>query len=213
MSISRSRISQITHSKLHRAVNMKLYKIAIAIIFLLAIVSCKTPNISSSPRPSSWAKKGALPSFHNLYQVDENLYRSEQPTRRGMLLLDSMGIKTIVNLRKTRDDIDEAKNTRLTLKRIPINAWRISYQNVVASMKAIRDSKRPALVHCLHGSDRTGCIVAAYRMTYCGWTKAEAIMEFRAGGFGYHEKTFPNILRLLNTMDVEQLKKDIAVKE
>jgi tyrosine-protein phosphatase SIW14 len=79
-------------------------------------------------------------------------------------------------------------------------------------LKVIIKSEKPVLLHCKHGSDRTGCIVAAYRMAISGWTKEEAIREFREGGFGYHENWYPNILRLINSMDIEQLKKDINKK-
>jgi len=51
--------------------------------------------------------------------------------------------------------------------------------------------------------------MAAYRIIKCGWTKEEAIKELREGGFGYHEKAYPNIIRLVNSLDIEKLKKDI----
>jgi tyrosine-protein phosphatase SIW14 len=65
------------------------------------------------------------------------------------------------------------------------------------------------LLHCKQGSDRTGYIVAAYRMAVMNWTKEEAIREFKKGGYGYHEAAFPNIVRLLEALDIERLKLDI----
>jgi len=90
-----------------------------------------------------------------------------------------------------------------------MNAWTISYTDIVAGMRVIKSAKKPALVHCKHGADRTGCIVAIYRIVNCGWTRENAIKEFRYGGFHYHEKSFPNILQLLETVDIAQLKKDL----
>src|SRR5271168_619770 len=44
----------------------------------------------------------------------------------------------------------------------------------------------PIFVHCLHGSDRTGCIVALWRITH-GWTVAEALDEMKAFGNSWIE--------------------------
>lgn len=184
----------------------------ILIFFLSVIFGCKTPKGTVFVRESNWAQKVSLNGFDNLYKIDEVLYRSEQPNSAGMTLLDSMGIKTIVNVRNIKTDDHEAKKTGLKLIHIPINTWTISYEEVVITMKAIMNAKTPMLIHCKHGSDRTGCIVAVYRMVKCGWSKEEAIREFRTGGFGFHEKCFPNILKLLNSINIEQIKKDIESK-
>lgn len=176
---------------------------------LILITGCKTTNIIINNNLPDWANKIETKELNNLYKIDDNLYRSEQPDRKGMKYLESVGIKTIINLRDKKTDNHEAKHTKLELKHIPINTWTISYEDIVNSMKAINSSNKPVLIHCLHGSDRTGCIAAVYRMTNCGWTKEEAIKEFLEGGFGYHEKWFPNILELLNGIDIEKLKEDI----
>jgi len=42
----------------------------------------------------------------------------------------------------------------------------------------------PVLVHCLAGLHRTGLMTAIYRMEYEGWSRAEAVRELRANGFG-----------------------------
>jgi len=148
-------------------------------------------------------------SFGNLYQVDDSLYRCEQPTKKGFILLDSINIKTAVNLRQRKTDNHKIKKTKLELINVPMNAWTISYNDIIAGMRAIKNAKKPIVIHCKHGADRTGCIVAIYRIIYDGWTREEAIKEFRYGGFHYHKKSFPNILRLLETIDIEQVKKDL----
>ena len=38
------------------------------------------------------------------------------------------------------------------------------------------------LIHCLHGDDRTGAVVYAYRRN-CGWTDAQARLEMMTNGF------------------------------
>lgn len=187
------------------AILLARIKITLILSFLFGVYAGKSQTI----RPANWAEKINLSTLHNFYKVDADVYRSEQPSKIGMHRLDSMGIKTLVNLRQTKTDNDEAEKTSLTLVHISMNAGTISYTDVVAGLKTIMQAKKPVLVHCKHGADRTGCIMAAYRIIKCGWTKEEAIKELREGGFGYHEKAYPNIIRLVNSLDIEKLKKDI----
>lgn len=147
--------------------------------------------------------------FDNLYKVSETVYRSEQPNRKGMQELEELGLKTIINLRNRINDNHEVRETDLIPKRIPINSWKFEYNDIVETLKVIENSEKPVLIHCLHGSDRTGAMVAAYRMVYQNWSKDDAIAEFLEPRFGYHEKWFPEIPKILKGLDIEQLKMDI----
>ncbi len=148
--------------------------------------------------------------FTNLHQVDQDLYRSEQPNKIGMEHLEKIGVKTILNLRHIRSDKNEACNTKLTIEQVHINTWTIKYEEVVEALKIIRDAKKPVLVHCKHGSDRTGCVVAAYRMVFDNWSKQKAIEEFLQPQYGYHAKLFPRILKILEDIDIEQLRTEVG---
>jgi hypothetical protein len=46
-------------------------------------------------------------------------------------------------------------------------------------------------------------------MAFMNWTKEEAIKEFQLGGYGYHEDAFPNILKLLKSINLEKLRMDL----
>lgn len=157
------------------------------------------------------AVKIDLDGFDNLYKVSDELYRSEQPDSKGMVELQKTGIATVLNLRKRRNDNHEGKGTDLVLSHIPINTWKMTYEDVVNSLKVINQAKKPVLVHCLHGSDRTGVVVAAYRMAFQNWKKEDAIHEFREAQFGFHENWFPDLLQLVQDLDVAQLKKNIGL--
>ncbi|MFT6982327.1 MAG: protein tyrosine/serine phosphatase [Crocinitomicaceae bacterium] len=145
----------------------------------------------------------------NFHQVDDQLFRSGQPQKKGMQELQAkMKVKTIINLRNVIDDKQEIKGTSLIQVRIPMRAKVMNYQNIVDALCAIENAEKPVLVHCLHGSDRTGGVVAAYRMIH-GWTKEKALEEFQLNHFGYNSQLFPNILELLRSIDVEKLKKNV----
>jgi len=155
------------------------------------------------------AEKIKVANLDNLYKVSEDIYRSEQPTKQAMQELEQMGICTILNLRKLHNDQDEAKATHLQLERVPIVTSKLTYLDIVTALQIIKTAKKPLLVHCWHGSDRTGCIIAAYRMVFENWTREEAIQEFKNKAFGYHKTWFPSILNILNNIEIEKLKADV----
>lgn len=139
------------------------------------------------------------------------MYRCEQPNSRGMKELEKMGVLSILNLRNRTNDKRKARNVNLNLHRVAINAWRMNYDDIVTSLKIIQQSKKPIVVHCLHGADRTGVIIAAYRMVFQNWTKQEAIDEFLDPKFGFHIKWFKNLHELLTNLDIQKLKSDLML--
>jgi tyrosine-protein phosphatase SIW14 len=165
-----------------------------------------------APRNATWATRTELGTLENCYLVADGFYRSEQPSKSNMTAVENSGIKSLVNLRNIRKDKRKSKGTGLQLVHIPINTWRMSYDDVVLGLSAVMKADKPVLLHCIHGSDRTGVVTAAYRMTEQGWTKEAAIDEFLNGGYGYHSGWFPNILRLLESLDAEKLKADVKAK-
>jgi protein tyrosine/serine phosphatase len=63
-----------------------------------------------------------------------------------------------------------------------------------------------SVVHCWHGSDRTGLISAMYRILYQNWSKEEAIEELMKGGYGYHSlyRNIPEYIRKVNIEGIRQ---------
>jgi tyrosine-protein phosphatase SIW14 len=179
----------------------------LAIVFLVYSGS----SIVESDRRATWAVKVESENFDNLFKVSDQLYRSEQPSTAGMLELEELGIKTVINLRAGHKDKKYIKHTALTSIEYPIHTKKINEEDLFWVLSAIKQAEKPVLIHCWHGSDRTGGSVAAYRIIDMNWTKKEAINEFRNGGFGYHEDWFPNILELLELLDVAQLKKKLSL--
>ena len=92
-----------------------------------------------------------------------------------------------------------------------IKTKEISYSDIVNVLLFIDKAEKPCLLHCLHGSDRTGVIIAAYRMTRSNWSKKRAIEEFTNEQFGYHEALFPELLSLLRELDINTLISDIEI--
>jgi len=183
-----------------------------SIVFLILLIALFAASCWAAERPSAWAQAIALEGVPNLHQVSSDLYRSAQPSAPGMKNLKNMGIRTIVNLRSFHSDRDEIGKIDLDYERITMKTWHIDRKEAVRFLRWATDPHRtPVLVHCQHGSDRTGVLCALYRIAVQGWTKDEAIREMTEGGFGFH-RIWANLKQWIRKIDVAALKKDAGIK-
>ena len=148
---------------------------------------------------------------NNLYQITALIYRSAQPSAKGMQSLEAMGIDTVLNLRSFHRDDALLQDTRLHAIRIPLHAWDVDEDEedkLIAALQLLNNTKTPILVHCQHGSDRTGTIIALYRMVIQNWSKEQAIAEMIQPKFGFHG-VWKNIIRYLNRVDVVSMREKV----
>lgn len=142
----------------------------------------------------------------NFYKVSEEVYRSAQPDRKDMKKIENMGIKTVLSLREYNDDKDEAKDTKLILKHVKMNAGKIKDKEIIEALKIIKNSDKPILVHCWHGSDRTGVVVAMYRIVFQNVSKEKAIEELKDKKYGYHAAIYGNIEKYIRESNIENIR-------
>lgn len=159
-------------------------------------------------RNAKWAEPVAAVYLKNFYRVDSGVYRAEQPAKEGFAELERMGIKEALNLRSYHSNKDGAKGTGLVLHRVKMKASDSDWDEVVKALRIIKNRKGPIVIHCWHGSDRTGLTVALYRIVFQGWSKQEAIEELKNGGYGYHT-VYKNIIDFINELDVEKMKRSV----
>jgi protein tyrosine/serine phosphatase len=160
-------------------------------------------------RPLAWAQPMLGSDLENFYRLDEQVYRSKQPDDEEMAALEAMGVRSILNLREYHSDQDDAEGTRLKLYHVSVNAGEIDDRFVVDALRAIAAAEKPILVHCWHGSDRTGVVAAMYRMVFQNWPRQQAIDEFINGGYGYHASFYPNIERYLEKVNIDAIRRQV----
>ncbi len=173
---------------------------------ILLMISCVLPL--SAQRNNKWANPVASGYVENFFKVDEGVYRCAQPGADAFAELESAGIREVLNLRNFHDDYKNAKQTQLTLHRVRMRAGNPDREKMVEALQVIKNRKGPIVIHCWHGSDRTGVVIALYRIVFQGWTKGEAIDELENGGYGYHS-IFSDIKTFIREVDVEALKKSV----
>lgn len=125
----------------------------------------------------------------NFRQVTPWLYRGGQPDPDGLRYLQDLEIRTVISLRWRSDVIDRERQavsaSGINYISMPLNYWTYPSVHSVDRFLSILDdeTQRPVFVHCLHGSDRTGLLIAVYRMARQGWTADQAYAEMKQCGF------------------------------
>ena len=102
-----------------------------------------------------------------------------------------MGVKTIIDLRGA-DKLAEkektwARNAGMNFINQPLNNWFEPKDAKIEEIEKLINSpeNQPVFVHCQRGADRTGTVIAIYRITHDGWTAKQANAEAKKFNFGW----------------------------
>lgn len=164
------------------------------------------PAHAAKPRPAAWAQPLSLPGLPNLHRVTPTLYRSAQPLESGWSSVESLGIRSVLSLRAFHAD-DLPDGSRLRASRISFKSWHPEDEDVVRFLRFVQEpSNQPVLVHCQHGADRTGMMVAIERVALEGWSREAAIREMVDGGYGFHP-VWENMIDYVREVDIERLQR------
>jgi protein tyrosine/serine phosphatase len=133
-----------------------------------------------------------IPSF---YQVDDVLWRGGQPNQEGFKKLKSLEIKTVISLRGQNNELIWEKRLvealGMNFYNLPMSIYTQPSQEMVLKFLEIVLNKenQPVFLHCESGRDRTGAMIALYRVTVYSWTPKQAYQEAKRFGFWpYHGK-------------------------
>jgi uncharacterized protein (TIGR01244 family) len=141
---------------------------------------------------SAWAGSQNISNFQ---KVNDRLYRGAQPTDRGFQDLAQLGIKTVIDLRDTGEhsQADEQKIvTSLGMRyvSIPMHGLSTPESDKVAAVQALFNDadSGPVFVHCKRGADRTGMVIAVYRISHDQWDNQKALSEAKSNGMSFFER-------------------------
>ena len=187
-------------------------KLRIALILVSILYNLTINSQTDENRPLNWAKKITDTKFTNLYKVNDSIYRCEQPDSLTIKIIESLGIKSILNLRLNYTDKDVIDGLPLNLYNVEMIPYNFSDNEIVRAMRILEYAPKPIIVHCWYGSDRTGVVIAMYRIIYQNWTKEDAILEMEEGGYEFHN-VFINIPHYIRTADIAKIKSALATQK
>ena len=140
-------------------------------------------------------QRGVAPQYGigNFGKVNEHLYRGAQPDAAGIRSLKELGIRTIINLRMTNDvllaEAAEAQTNGIVYTNVPLaGLGRPTDVQVNTVLALIQKAEAPVFIHCEHGCDRTGTIIACYRIKHDHWSVEDALQEAEHYGMSKLER-------------------------
>jgi protein tyrosine/serine phosphatase len=145
------------------------------------------------------AGEDALPNF-NL--VNDQILRGGQPTDDGFKKLAGRGVKTVVDLRWVDEhDIPREKQVvesdGMRFISVPMRGLGApTLEQVSKVLSVLEDSNSwPVFVHCRRGSDRTGTVLACYRISHDHWKNQKALEEAKTYGLSGFERAMRSFIQ------------------
>ena len=138
-----------------------------------------------------------LPGLANVGRVAPGVFRGAQPGQDGYATLKAMGIRTVIDMRTSESEKKQVEAAGMKAVAVPVEMSRDGLKEKVEKIVALMadPANQPVFVHCRHGQDRTGIVVAAYRLQVEGWPLAEAEAEMQAFGFNDIWVNFKSFIR------------------
>lgn len=183
----------------------------------ISLVSAPRSTSASDVPFSVPAKKISIPGIHNAGKINDRLYRGSQPSLNELSELKKLGINTVVDLRAEFPQTADEERKRVEalgmhFKRIPIGGFGTpSNSDLVHFFQVVRDSPRQTVfVHCQFGKDRTGVMIAAYRIAFDHWTPDQALSEMMQ--FGFNSAWHPSMITFVRNLPM-RLQSDSELKK
>ncbi len=156
------------------------------LLILLAVMWMTSPVFADRGLP-------AQHGIDNFGKVSAELYRGAQPDAQGIQNLKQLGVKTIINLRMPDDiwkpEATHAQANGILYTNVPLRGLgRPTDAQISRLMALIKTCPGPVFVHCEFGCDRTGTVVACYRIQYDKWPRQAALDEAERYGLSHLEK-------------------------
>jgi polymorphic toxin system DSP-PTPase phosphatase-like protein len=137
-----------------------------------------------------------IPGIANGYKVDDTVWRGAQPEDSAWPLLAAAGCRCVIDLNsEIGATLKQAELVQGAGMAYFAREWngilppsRTQVEQALDLIDALGDNV-PVLIHCAHGSDRTGTLCACWRMHHDGWSFEDAMEEaFTSLGLqGMHE--------------------------
>jgi tyrosine-protein phosphatase SIW14 len=131
-----------------------------------------------------------MPSIPNFHQVNDHVFRGAQPAADAWQALAKLGVKTVIDLRRPDEHSTDAEAQAVTAAgmkyfNFPMKGVVAPSDEQVSKILAMLDSKEPVFIHCKRGADRTGAVIACYRIARDGWQHKQALSEAKSLGMSW----------------------------
>jgi uncharacterized protein (TIGR01244 family) len=150
--------------------------------------------LASVPACAKPAADSAISGVPNFHRVNATIYRGGQPTAQDWSSLRQLGVKTVIDLRRDGEHSVKAEQEAVEAAgmhyiNVPLKGIVAPSDENISKVLALLQSSEdgPVFVHCRRGVDRTGAVIACYRISHDGWGSRTALDEAKSYGMHWAE--------------------------
>ena len=136
----------------------------------------------------------------NFGRVSPTLFRGGEPTDEAFQDLKALGVNMVIDLRedgpKRQWEKQKAEQLGIRYAHIPLSSFSAPRPADIqqALSLILHDPSAKVYVHCLRGKDRTGTVIACYRIQHDGWDNHRALEEAKGYGMSSLERSMQSFI-------------------
>ncbi len=144
----------------------------------------------------------------NFGEVNQNVLRGGLPTDEALRELRAFGVSLILDLREngpaSLHEKQFAENLGMRYEHIPLSRFKApSVSDIKHALSVLLgDPTAKVFVHCLRGKDRTGTVIACYRIQHDGWDPQKALQEAKSYGMSSLERKMQAFIRAFTPLEL-----------
>jgi len=155
---------------------------------LLAVTVAALP-LRPADIPRANIPDPAIPNFH---RVNDHVFRGAQPEAGAWPELAKLGVKLVIDLRREDEHSSAAESQAvqaagMNYVNFPMKGVVAPANEQVGKILALLNSTDAVFIHCKRGADRTGAIVACYRVEHDHWDRKRALAEAKSFGMSWDQ--------------------------
>jgi len=146
--------------------------------------------------------------YGNFHKIDDDVYRSGKLNEYNLpFYLNRYKIKTVLNLHGPSSK-DWYKNEKDTTRNLAVNhidfkmnsGSYYDFNRTSDLIEIMKNAKKPMLIHCLGGADRTSLAAALYEYAIMNKTEAESRYQL-SWYYGHLPSLRPHVIAMDNSFD------------
>jgi tyrosine-protein phosphatase SIW14 len=148
----------------------------------------------------SFAAQAAPEHVRNFGEVNQTLFRGGMPSDEALHELKAMGVSMVIDLREDgparQREKEKVEQLGIRYAHVPLPRTTAPSQAEIAQALSLilRDPSAKIYVHCMRGKDRTGTVIACYRIQHDGWDNRRALQEAKDYGMSSLERAMQSFI-------------------
>jgi protein tyrosine phosphatase (PTP) superfamily phosphohydrolase (DUF442 family) len=169
--------------------SIPLHHWGLGVLALALSLPASPADVETSGKVLSIVSVPGIPNFH---QVNDHILRGGQPEAEAWSKLAQLGVKTVIDLRREDEHSTTAEAQAVMSKgmkyvNVPMKGVVEPTNEQISKALTLLNSGDLVFIHCKRGADRTGAVVACYRIMHDRWEHKQALNEAKSLGMAWSQ--------------------------